>query len=47
MELVLVLAIPVVGAILLALVGAQQRAAELNVVISFATPPAVPLTNSI
>ena len=37
MELVLVLAIPVVGAILLALVGAQQRAAELNVVISFAT----------
>ncbi|MFC5581176.1 hydrogenase 4 subunit F [Rhodanobacter terrae] len=37
MELVLVLAIPAVGAILLALVGAQQRAAELNVVISFAT----------
>jgi hydrogenase-4 component F len=36
-ELVLVLAIPAVGAILLALVGAQQRAAELNVVISFAT----------
>lgn len=37
MELVLVLAIPAIGAILLALVGAQQRAAELNVVISFAT----------
>jgi hydrogenase-4 component F len=36
-ELVLVLAIPAVGAILLALVGAQQRAAELNVAISFAT----------
>lgn len=37
MELVLVLAIPAVGAILLALVGAQQRAAEINVVISFST----------
>ena len=37
MELVLVLLIPVVGSILLALVGAQRRAAAVNVAISFAT----------
>jgi hydrogenase-4 component F len=36
-ELVLVLAIPVVGSILLALLGAQRRAAEINVGISLAT----------
>jgi len=36
-ELVLVLAIPVVGAILLTLVGARRRAAEVNVAISLAT----------
>jgi len=36
-ELVLVLLIPVVGSILLALVGAQRRAAAVNVAISFAT----------
>ncbi len=37
MELVLVLIIPVVGSILLALVGAWRRAAEVNVGISLAT----------
>lgn len=37
MELVLVLGIPVFGAVLLALVGAQRRAAELNIAISLAT----------
>ena len=37
MQLVLVLLIPVVGSILLALIGAQRRAAEVNVAISFAT----------
>jgi hydrogenase-4 component F len=36
-QLVLVLLVPVVGAILLALVGAQRRAAEVNVAISFVT----------
>jgi len=36
-QLVLVLLIPVVGSILLALIGAQRRAAEVNVAISFAT----------
>jgi hydrogenase-4 component F len=36
-ELVLVLAIPVVGSILLALAGARRNAAELNVAVSLAT----------
>ncbi len=37
MELALVLGIPLFGAVLLALIGAQRRAAELNVAISLAT----------
>jgi hydrogenase-4 component F len=37
LELVLVLALPVLGSVLLALVGGQRRAAEVNIAVSFAT----------